>query len=43
MGRNGKFWVIILICLFLLPLLTSPAFADVSAEATGGHAWWFWP
>lgn len=43
MGKNGKFWVIILICLLLLPLLTSPAFADVSAEATGGHAWWFWP
>jgi uncharacterized membrane protein YfcA len=43
MGKNGKFWVIILICLFLLPLLTSPSFADVSAEATGGHTWWFWP
>ncbi len=43
MGKNGKFWVIILICLFLLPLLTSHAFADVFAEATGRHAWWFWP
>jgi len=42
-GKNSKFWVIILICLLLLPLLTSPAFADVSAEATGSHAWWFWP
>ena len=44
MGKNGKLWVIILICLFSLPLLISPAFADVSAEAAAnGHAWWFWP
>jgi len=44
MGKNGKLWVIILICLFSLPLLISPAFADVSAEAaSNGHAWWFWP
>lgn len=44
MGKNGKSWVIILICLFSLPALISPAFADVSAEAaSNGHAWWFWP
>lgn len=46
MGKNGKLWVIILICLFSLPLLISPAFADVSAEAASNsndHAWWFWP
>ncbi|MEA1946206.1 MAG: sulfite exporter TauE/SafE family protein [Thermodesulfobacteriota bacterium] len=44
MGKNGKLWVIILICLFSLPVLISPAFADVSAEAaSNGHAWWFWP
>jgi len=44
MGENGKLWVIILICLFSLPLLISPAFADVSTEAaSNGHAWWFWP
>jgi uncharacterized membrane protein YfcA len=44
MGKNGKLWVIILICLFSLPVLISPACADVSAEAaSNGHAWWFWP
>jgi uncharacterized membrane protein YfcA len=44
MGKNGKLWVIILIGLFSLPVLISPAFADVSAEAAStGHAWWFWP
>ncbi|MBW1727979.1 MAG: sulfite exporter TauE/SafE family protein [Deltaproteobacteria bacterium] len=44
MGKNGKLWMIILICLFSLPVLISPAFADVSAEAaSNGHAWWFWP
>ena len=44
MGKNGKLWVIMLICLFSLPVLISPAFADVSAEAaSNGHAWWFWP
>ncbi len=46
MGKNGKLWVIILICLFSLPVLISPAFADVSAEAASNsndHAWWFWP
>ena len=44
MGKNGKLWMIILIALFSLPVLISPAFADVSAEAaSNGHAWWFWP
>ena len=44
MGKNGKLWMIILICLFSLPVLISPAFADVSGEAaSNGHAWWFWP
>jgi len=44
MGKIGKLWVIMLICLFSLPVLISPAFADVSAEAaSNGHAWWFWP
>jgi len=44
MGKNGKLWIIILIGLFSLPVLISPAFADVSAEtASNGHAWWFWP
>ena len=44
MGKNGRLLVIILICLFSLPVLISPAFADVSAEAaSNGHAWWFWP
>jgi uncharacterized membrane protein YfcA len=44
MGKNGKLWAIILVGLFSLPVLISPAFADVSAEATSnGHAWWFWP
>ena len=44
MGKNGKLWVIILVCLFSLPVLISPAFADVSPEAaSNGHAWWFWP
>jgi uncharacterized membrane protein YfcA len=44
MGKNGKLWMIILIGLFSLPVLISPAFADVSAEAaSNGHAWWFWP
>jgi uncharacterized protein len=44
MGKNGKLWMIILIGLFSLPVLISPAFADVSAEAApNGHAWWFWP
>ncbi len=43
MRINGKLWTIILISLFLLTLMASPAFADVSAEASGGHAWWFWP
>ncbi|MGB2930147.1 MAG: sulfite exporter TauE/SafE family protein, partial [Desulfobacterales bacterium] len=44
MGKNGRLWVIILICLFSLPVLISPAFADVSSEAaSNGHAWWFWP
>jgi uncharacterized membrane protein YfcA len=44
MGKNGKLWMIILVCLFSLPVLISPAFADVSAEAaSNGHAWWFWP
>lgn len=44
MGKNGKLWVIILISLFSLPVLISPAFAEVSAEAaSNGHAWWFWP
>jgi hypothetical protein len=44
MGKNDKLWPIILICLFALILLVSPAFADVSAEAAvEGHAWWFWP
>ena len=44
MGKNDKLWMIILLCLFSLILMTSPAFADVSAEsAADGHAWWFWP
>jgi hypothetical protein len=44
MGKNGKLWAIILVGLFSLPVLISPAFADVSAEAaSNGHAWWFWP
>ncbi|RLB81241.1 MAG: sulfite exporter TauE/SafE family protein [Deltaproteobacteria bacterium] len=44
MGKNGKLWMIILIGFFSLPVLISPAFADVSAEAaSNGHAWWFWP
>jgi uncharacterized membrane protein YfcA len=44
MGRNDKIWPIILLCLFLLILLVSPAFADASAEtAADGHVWWFWP
>ncbi len=44
MRINGKLWTIILISLFSLTLMASPAFADVSAEASGGgHAWWFWP
>jgi len=44
MGKNDKLWMIILLCLFSLILMTSPAFADVTAEsAADGHAWWFWP
>jgi len=44
MGKNGKLLMIILIGLFSLPVLISPAFADVSSEAaSNGHAWWFWP
>jgi uncharacterized protein len=44
MGKNGKLCLIILIGLFSLPVLISPAFADVSSEAaSNGHAWWFWP
>ena len=44
MGKNDKLWMIILLCLFSLILLVSPAFAEVSAEvAVEGHAWWFWP
>jgi uncharacterized membrane protein YfcA len=44
MGKNDKLWMIILLCLFSLILMTSPVFADVSAEsAADGHAWWFWP
>ena len=44
MGKNGKLWLIFLICLFSITLLISPAFADASAgAASDGHAWWFWP
>jgi uncharacterized membrane protein YfcA len=44
MRINGKLWAIILISLFSLTLMASPAFADASAEAAiSGHAWWFWP
>jgi uncharacterized membrane protein YfcA len=43
MRINGKLWTIILISLFSLTLVVSPAFAEGSAEASGGHAWWFWP
>ena len=43
MRINGKLWAIILISLFSLTLMASPAFADGSAEASNGHAWWFWP
>ena len=44
MGKNDKLWMIILICLFSLMFLVSPAFADASAEsAADGHVWWFWP
>ena len=44
MGKNDKLWMIILICLFSLLFLVSPAFADASAEsAADGHVWWFWP
>jgi len=44
MGKNDKIWLIILVCLFSLMVLISPAFADASAEAVSdGHAWWFWP
>ena len=44
MGKNGKLWLIFLICLFSVTLLISPAFADASAgAASDGHAWWFWP
>lgn len=44
MGKNGKLWLIFLICLFSITLLISPAFADASTgAASDGHAWWFWP
>jgi len=44
MGKNGKWWMIILIGLFSLPVWISPAFAEVSSGAvSNGHAWWFWP
>ena len=44
MGKNDKSWMIILLCLFSLISLVSPAFADASVEsAVEGHAWWFWP
>ncbi len=44
MGKNGKWWMIILTGLFLVPVWISPAFAEVSSEAaSNGHAWWFWP
>ena len=44
MGKNGKLWLIFLICLFSVTLLISPAFADASAgAASDSHAWWFWP
>jgi uncharacterized membrane protein YfcA len=43
MRINGRLWTIILISLFLLTLMAPSAFADVSAEASGGHVWWFWP
>jgi len=44
MGENNKLRLILLMSLFALVLLISPAFAEASAEtATDGHAWWFWP
>jgi uncharacterized protein len=44
MGKNGKWWMIILIGLFLVPVWISPAFAEVPSEAaSSGHVWWFWP
>ncbi len=43
MRISGKLWTIILISLFSLTLVVSPAFAEGSVEASGGHAWWFWP
>ena len=44
MGKNGKLWLIFLICLFSITLLISPAFADALAGAASeSHAWWFWP
>jgi len=44
MRINDKLWAMMLIGLFSLTVLVTPAFAEASAEAaTGGHAWWFWP
>jgi uncharacterized membrane protein YfcA len=44
MGKSDKLWMILLLCLFSLILMVSPALADASAEsAADGHAWWFWP
>lgn len=45
--KNCRLWGIVLICFFLVILLTSPALADVSAGDSAmpadSHAWWFWP
>jgi len=43
MRISGKLSTIILICLFSLTLVVSPAFAEGSVETSGGHVWWFWP
>ncbi len=44
MRKNDKMWLIILISLFSLMFVISPALADTSAEAVSdGHVWWFWP
>ncbi len=43
MRISGKLWTIILISLFSLTLVVSPAFAEGSVEASSGHVWWFWP
>ncbi|MBU0698090.1 MAG: sulfite exporter TauE/SafE family protein [Pseudomonadota bacterium] len=44
MERNHTMWMLVLIGVFSLMFLASPAFADASAKAASdGHAWWFWP